>query len=208
MKAVGCFLLTIVFSQPLLAQKTIVKSIRDKTISAINIDASNCYAIEVNTTEGDEIKVDAALDGEYSKDLAVKMLHDGNTYTVKSGFQPLFTNPNDKLSAHKVVSIVLKVSLPKELKVSVFGTSCDVSATGIYKELEVSLSDGDCMLKEVQGRVIVKTQSGDVYLYARNGRVDAASKYGKVDYENQITASNNQYVLSSVTGNIYINKTE
>lgn len=208
MKVVGFFLLIVLFLQPLCAQKTVFKSIRDKSISAINIDASNCYAIEVNTTEEDEIVVDAALDGEYSNDLAVKMLHKGNTYTIRSGFQPLFTDPNDKLSAHKVVSIFLKISLPRNLKVFVYGTSCDVSASGFYRELDVSLSDGDCILNGVRENVVVKTQSGDVYLNTSEGQINAESKYGKVVSNKQIPKSHIQYKISSVTGNIHLNKTE
>ena len=189
------------------AQKVIKKSIVNDAITSINIDVDKCYGLILDTAEGNEILVEATIEGEYRKELLINLEHMGDTYYLSSVFQPVFENPNDKLSAHKVVSVFLKVSIPEYLSASVYGSSCNVSASGSYRELSIALSDGNCTLRQVGEEVTVLTQSGTINLFAKRGEVKTDTKYGKLD-EDEIAAGSNHYNLTSITGNINVKKTE
>ncbi len=176
-------------------------------VTAININLDNCYRLTLETSQSHEMSVEAIIDGEYKKDLLLSVKEEGSSIMISSGFQPNFKNPNDKLSAHKVVSISLKIVLPQHKYVTVFGTSCNVFASGDYQELNVSLNDGNCDLVNTSENVKVHTQSGHILVEALKADINAVSKYGNINKED-IPKGDTKYTLTSVTGNIRIRKTE
>jgi hypothetical protein len=204
MKVLYCIFL--LGSLPLLnAQKIVQKTIFNTEDTAIEIDASNCYAVVVNTTKTNKIVVEAKMAGEYSDNLALNIHEESSTLLIDTSFNLNFEAPNDKLSAHKVVSISLHISLPEHLKVRIFGTFSNVDASGFYRNLDISLNDGNCVLRDTGLDTTVHTQSGAITLYASSGKVLAATKYGKLESEDfQLGAY--VYTLKSVTGNIHLKK--
>ena len=207
MKSFHCFLLFLLALQFSYAQKAIKKSIVNNTISNIQIDVQNCFEIVLDTSDSEEMVVEAKIDGEYEKDLLLSVSEKGSTIMISTGFQPSFVDPNDKLSAHKVVSIALKVLLPKQKNVHVFGTNCNVFVSGSYKFLKVSLNEGRCDLLDVADTVEVKTQSGQIKASYSDASIHASSKYGKV-LGNPSEKGNNIFNLSTVTGDIVLKRVE
>ncbi len=207
MKSGSCFLIVLFSFQVVVAQKLIKKSIVDIDISLIQIDVKNCFEIDLVTSDGNELVVEAKIDGEYEKDLLLNVSEVGSTIRVGTDFQPSFVNPNDKLSAHKVISIALKVILPKQKEVHVFGTNCNVAATGSYNLLKVSLNDGRCDLIDVSETVEVITQSGHISVKYSQAAISAKSKYGKV-IGNAPKDGDDYYNLNTVTGDILLNRIE
>lgn len=189
------------------AQKIIKKSIINPEIEAISIDVTNIFQLSVDTAQGNEVALEASIDGEYRKDVLVNLRESGHTLLVSTQFTPNFKNPNDKLSAHKVISIALKVLLPEQKRVTVFGTGCNVTAKGSYHSLKITLNDGRCLLENLSGYAEVATQSGNISVAAASAEINAASKYGKVA-QNQIPSGDTVYELSSVTGDILLKKIE
>lgn len=190
-----------------LGQKQLKKTLVNLESKSVQIDAKNSFKIDLSTTEGNEIVVDAKIDGEYHKDLIVKIEEDGSNVLISSGFQPNFINPNDKLSAHKVISIELKISLPKLMDVQLFGTRTNVAVEGLYRRLKIDLADGICSLFDPGENIAVKTQRGDIYLKTSSGTIDATSNYGKV-IGKPLPSGNTLYTLQSVEGNIHLSKIE
>ena len=189
------------------AQKLIKKTVLDDTVEQIQIDANNCFEVVLSTHKTNEIAIEAQIDGEYSRDLDLMVSEDGNSVMVSAGFQASFKHPNDKLSAHKVVSIALTIAVPEWKNVLVYGTNARVIAKGVYEKLNVSLADGSCNLVDVSQNVAVKTQSGDISVSVDAAIITINNKYGKV-VGNPIPKGRNQYDLTTVTGNIVLNKTE
>ncbi|MFN3138511.1 MAG: hypothetical protein ACE37L_12545 [Allomuricauda sp.] len=173
----------------------------------IQIDAQYCYRIDLKTTDSDEVQVYASMEGEYAKDLLISIEQSGTTAMISADFQPLFTNPNDKLSAHKVVSIALEVTVPAYKSVDVFGTNTNLYASGVYRELNVALSDGRCTLENISESVQVTTQKGDIVLSTASGNIVAESVYGNLSKES-IPSGDNQFVLKTIEGDIILKKTK
>lgn len=176
-------------------------------IGFIQVDATNCFIVEVQTNKGNEITIEAEMEGEYSQDLDLEVSTNGTTLIVETGFSPSFENPNDKLSAHKVVSILLKLNIPQHKQLEIFGTNSRVVVEGVFKELNISLSDGACVLNKVEANAKVKSQSGHIEIISGGAQISAESKYGTVS-SNKIPYGNSIFKLQTVTGNIDLSKTE
>jgi hypothetical protein len=191
----------------LIAQKVVKKSIVDSAITSFQIDVSNCFQVQINTGDSDEIIVKATIDGEYKKDLVLNVREEGKSVFVNAGFRQDFENPNDKLSAHKVVSIALDIQLPEYINVRIFGTSANVTNTAVYEDLKITLNDGTTYLNQVEGKVEVTSQSGNIFVESESAEIYSKSKYGVIDGE-LIPTGNNKYVLNTVTGNIRLKRIE
>lgn len=191
----------------LCSQKVVQKAFIDPEIESIQISANKCYQLDVETNTGNEILVSANIEGEYADDLLVTLSESGKTLLVNAAFNPNFEAPNDKLSAHKVVSIALDIKLPAYKQVYVYGTNCNVHVTGDYRYLNVKLSSGRCTLHNVSEDVTVRTQKGDIFLATPAGNVIAKSSYGKIRGE-QIPRGNNRFILNTIQGNIHLSKTK
>ena len=189
------------------AQKKVIKTIENPNVSFIQIDGKNCFSLALETVDIPRITVEASIDGEYLQDLLVNVKEEGSTVLVSTGFQPNFVFPNDKLSAHKVISISLKISIPNYINVNVYGTSTNVGVKGHYANLKISLSDGKCTLNGSGENVDINTQSGNIEVITTNAQIIASTKYGKINRE-AFASGDDHFTLNSVTGNISIRKTE
>lgn len=189
------------------SQKLVKKALIDSETEFIQIDSQYCYEVRLSTAATNELKVEASIEGEYSKDLIITIEEKGATVLVSAGFHPNFANPNDKLSAHKVVSIALEISLPEYRDVYVYGTTSNIAAQGKYQKLKVKLSDGRCILDNVVETVEVNTQKGDILLTTSKGDITAKSIYGKVDLE-VIPSGDYLFTLNTVEGKIHVKKTK
>lgn len=197
-----CFALAVAHGQ-----KLVSKVIANPENQYIFVDTKNCFEVTLKTWSEKKLEVKATIEGEYVKDLVVKIEEKGKDVFVSAGFLPNFINPNDKLSAHKVVSIALDISIPDNTNIQIFGTNTNIMASGNYKDLKVTLSDGHCSLKNILANAEVKTQKGNITLTTESGKILANSQYGKVGTHN-IPVGTAKYSLSSVEGNIRLNKTE
>ncbi|SIP97742.1 hypothetical protein SAMN05421797_101216 [Maribacter ulvicola] len=176
-------------------------------IDLVQVDAANCFHVEVQSHKGNEIHIEAVMEGEYSQNLELGVSTKGATLFVETDFAPNFSKPNDKLSAHKVVSILLKLKMPNYKRLIVFGTNSRVEIEGGYQDLQVVLADGACLLKNVRSNATIKSQSGNIKVISKSARISAVSKFGTVS-SNPIPPGVATYQLETITGNIDLSKTE
>ncbi len=188
-------------------QKLVRKAFIGPRTETIQIDSRYCYRIDLQTTTSNEVEVSASMEGEYAKDLLISIKENGTTVMIGADFQPLFVDPNDKLSAHKVVSIALQVRVPEYKNVAVYGTNTNVYSSGKYENLDITLSDGRCTLQDVSESVTVTTQKGNILLATPKGEIVAESTYGKVNGES-IPFGHNLFVLKTIEGDIFLTKTK
>ncbi len=188
-------------------QKLVKKAFLSERTKDIEINSEHCYLVDLYTANTNEIHVEAEIEGEYSKDLVITIEENETTVLISAGFQPNFNNPNDKLSAHKIISIKLNITVPNDKRVFVYGTNSNVTMKGNYENLKVKLLDGNCSIDNVGDRVEVTTQKGNILLIADNGNIMVESTYGKVVKEH-IPQGQNQYSLKTIEGNINLRKTK
>ena len=189
------------------SQKVIQKTLVASNVSNIHVNTDNCFEVFVETWDSEVINIEAILEGEYNPNLIVNIKKEEPTVTVSAGLHPNFELPNDKLNAHKVISIKLRIKLPNNKLVQLFGTSTDCTITGSFSHLKVSLADGNCTLRSIDSDAEVTTQSGHITIQNSIAAVTALSKYGSV-FGGITSSAERHFKLSTVTGNIHLSKTE
>ncbi|THD69503.1 hypothetical protein E7Z59_04020 [Robertkochia marina] len=188
-------------------QKLSSRNFDAANLTQLQIAADQIFEVELYSASSGGIQAEIAIEGEYQNDLTVTSKKEGSTLILEGSFMPAFENPNDKLSAHKVVSVRLKVGVPDHLGVVVSGTGTRVAAKGYFNSLEVSTGKGPVVLEEVTGMIEVKTLSGEILVTDVHGEILAVSNYGQV-FRGAVTEGNAKVKLESVNGDIYINKQE
>ncbi len=202
------FCIVILFlSIQLHSQKTIEKTIDAQNISFIMVEGNEMFKIKLNTSRTEKIILKTKIEGEYSEDMVVLANIEGDSVIVSSAFQPLFVNHNDKLSAHKVISIEIELIVPENRKVYIESNTASAEIDGDYDFLTAELSQGNCDLNIYDSNAIVNTVNGEIELNTNFADVEAFSKTGTVARE-QLTLGSNQISLNSVNGNISIIKTK
>jgi len=195
------------FSFQLLAQKAVEKSIDAVNISSIEIEGNEMFKINVSTSKVDFITLKTKIEGEYSDQIVVLAETKDETLIVSSKFQPLFKKDDDKLSAHKVVSIELELVIPSDLNVYIRSESASAKIRGAYKNLLVELAQGNCKIESFLGNATVNTINGKIEMNSNYATVEALSKTGSVFME-QLVFGNNVIRLNSINGNISVIKTK
>jgi hypothetical protein len=206
MKSILCFILLVV-SIEVNAQKVVENTIDAKNITTVIIEGDDMFNIKLTSKPVEMIALKTKSEGEYSEDVVVLSSIKQDSLIISSAFQPLYVNHNDKLSAHKVLSIEAELIVPKDCNIYLKSKSANVEVIGSYKTLILELSQGNCDLKSFAGNAIINTVEGQIILNTNYARVEAYTKTGTITRE-EITLGNNEIKLNSVNGNISITNTK
>jgi hypothetical protein len=191
-----------------LAQKTIQKEFDSEGIQKLSIADDAIFKIILQSSEETAIKVSAHISGEHFESIIIEEKIVDGTLSLKTGFAPFFTLENDKLAAHKVMAIEVKLTVPKKLAVEIKSKLASVIATGTFKSLSISLENGNCNLNNFFGNAQLKTIAGNIAVQAqKNVSGNAISRNGTV--ENKLSGNGEFLVGSeSINGNISLLQTE
>ena len=191
----------------LLAQKTIERQFQASNIEAINLDGTGSFEIYVESANVDVISVKTAVEGEYIDQVILLTNIKNNELNIGTEYQPLFTIPDDKLSAHKVMSIVFHLKLPKGLNVDISSDIGSVVVTGHFGQLTTELNRGHFVAKNFSGLALVNTIDGNIEVETNYAKVSLDTKNGQVSQEKLVLGTNN-LSLHSINGNISVTKTK
>jgi hypothetical protein len=187
----------------LFGQKQVTKTFINSGINAISIDGTRAYEIQLLTGGAQEVLVEARMEGEYGSDVVVLFRESGTTLFIETPFSPNFEMPNDKLGAHKVISVKLKITLPDNQNVFLNAASCQVSASGVFRNLDIVFNDGRCTLTHRAERTSVTTGSASITAHLESGVIEARSRYGTVDLQ-AIPFGDHHLKLYSTRGDILV----
>jgi len=157
---VSIIVLSLCFS--LNAQKQIEKTINAKDIAIINISGDPFFKIKIETDEVSTISLSAKIEGEYAEHMVVLTEKKNDLLAISGTFQPLFKQDNDKLSAHKVLSVELKLVIPKNLEVTIKSTIASANISGDYANLFIELEQGNCQVENFSGNATINTINGNI----------------------------------------------
>ncbi|MFM1878703.1 MAG: hypothetical protein RLZZ241_1569 [Bacteroidota bacterium] len=187
------------------AQKHVEKTYLDETVRAVIISGEQCFEILLETSDSQDVAVAAYMEGEYQNEVFIQMETLGNTLRIGTDYAPSFEQPNDKLSAHKVLSVKLHIVLPQELKVGLVAGDCQVFTKGQFRELDIAIAGGGCTLKHHADKTQVNTISGFIEADITSGKVNTHSGFGAITSDS-IASGYAVYNLKSIRGNIRVNR--
>ncbi|MDG3583142.1 hypothetical protein [Galbibacter pacificus] len=190
------------------SQKAIKKVVLAKEVSFIEVDANNVFNVSMQTHKGDDVIIVTKMEGEYQNEFVNTVKEEGTTLFIGVEQRPLFNKPNDKLGAHKVISVSLEIEVPEYKEVYISGNYTGMELRGHYKSIEAITANELIVLDNISGGTIkARTRNGNIVAQKISGEVRAKSEYGKV-YKGSLKPGNTNFELNSLNGNIYINKTE
>ncbi len=197
------FLLLCAVTTSTFSQRILSKTLVNRPTRHFYIDAQHAFQVGLNTNTNHEISVKALAEGEYEKDLILDLREEGSHIHIGISFHPDYHIKNDKLSAHKVISVSLEISIPAEMFVYLNGVSSRIEIEGLYKLLQVVMQDGHCDLDQVNGVVKVSTTSGGISLKSNGGVVSADTEFGQLEIQ-ELPLGEAEYSLKSISGDIHV----
>lgn len=201
------FIWFVIISLPVLGQKRIDKVISDAGISTVNINGTNCFRINVTAQSSHNMDIKTSIAGEHNEEMMIVSERKNDTLFVSARFHPLFQADNDKLSAHKVMSIEMDLHVPEHLNLYITSDIAQVHAQGVFNNAIIELRDGSCMLSSFSGNAKINTLNGDIKVETNFAKINANTKHGQVNME-PLTSGENELFLKSIHGDISIFKIE
>jgi hypothetical protein len=163
------------------SQKLLEKTLDASEIENIVIDANAVYSLSIISEKTNQISIKTKVAGEFYENVLVTTTISKNTLKISTAFSPHFVVENDKLAAHKVLSIEMWLVIPEFLNVSINSELASVIGTGNYEMLQIALETGSCNLHKFYGNARVRTKLGDIVVYAKKNVAGAGiSKNGKI----------------------------
>ncbi|WP_052158414.1 DUF4097 family beta strand repeat-containing protein [Lacinutrix jangbogonensis] len=191
----------------LYSQKIEEKIIYNNTLKSIVIEGDAIFKINVRTTTTSSIILISKIEGENAENTTIITEIKNDSLLITSAYQPFFKKANDKLSAHKVLSIEVSLEIPEHLYVYFKSEIASADVTGKYKQLILELNQGNANLDHFDGNAIINTINGNIHLETNYATINATTKTGKLNTE-EITKAKNEILIHSINGNINIFKTK
>ncbi|MDH7446162.1 hypothetical protein [Aquimarina sp. 2201CG14-23] len=206
MRQLFFFCTFLLLSMSLLSQSTFDKSTDATDIKELTIILDNTFLIEISNTSENKIIASAISEGEYQNNMLLKMQRDEHKIIIQDDIQPFSKNHNDKLSAHKVTSLKIKIQIPQHIKVTIRSRIASLEINAILKSLFVELNSGNCQLHHFIGNAKINTLTGDIMLFTKNATIKTSTKSGIINSES--IWGQHQIELNSISGNISVYKTK
>lgn len=201
-KLVIFFLLVVHLS---IAQKQTEKQWNAQQIEKVDINGEGIFKINIKNSESNTIDLLVNFEGEHSEHLVIIDSVSQGVLKLSTGFQPLFKADNDKLSAHKVLSVELQLSIPKHIHLNIKSDIAQTKVEGRFPNVFIELKTGNCTLDPFFGNATVNTINGNINVKTNNVKTIAKSKTGIVDVK-QFKLALYQLKLQTVNGTINVSK--
>ena len=188
-------------------QKQMQYRIPAEELKGIYIDSDEVFQIRVQASKIQEFKITAEVEGETFESVLVDPKQENDLWRIYIKRSIGFKAFDDKLAAHKVISIVLNIEIPENKELWVRSSLASLWAEGTFKYLNVNLMSGDCNLINYLGDGVINTLRGSIYIETSNAQVEAISRNGNNETENK---SDGKYhlKLKSVDGNISVSQSQ
>lgn len=201
MKAILFFLL---FPICLSAQKRLEKIYDLQDITGVYINSDAIFKIKVTAKPVQEISVYTIIEGETFESALLHTAIVNQRLEIATGRLPDYTPFNDKLSAHKVLSIELEIVIPQNLDIDIRSSLAEVSLLGDYKDVAISLGRGGFMGNGLRFRKsVIHTISGNITATITQATITAGSRNGTVQLDSPFNAGPS-CVLQSIYGDIEV----
>ena len=184
------------------AQKIIEREFDASSISAIEINSNIIFNITITTEGINKVKIRTSIEGENFENVLLSIKEENGLFNIKPEYSPYFKAKNDKLAAHKVLAIEMKLIVPENLEIKIKSNLASVKITGKYTSIEALLGTGNCILENFSGDAVIKTKQGFIKVFA-NASVNgtAFTKKGIVTNE-LINKGKYRLVAESFEGDI------
>ena len=188
-----------------LAQKDTREIIDAHQIESIRIDTDEVYLLNLIAKETSQIKISTHSEGEYFNDILLETSIVGNELIIKTKYPKQLAGGFDKLSAHKVFSLEIKLEIPENLEVIINSNIASLQGKGDFKSVYADLKQGYCKLLDFSGSAVINTFSGNILIETNSGLIEAETRNGTLDIP-EFLPGRKPLRLTSIDGDIMVRK--
>ncbi|NER17161.1 DUF4097 domain-containing protein [Spongiivirga citrea] len=185
------------------SQNTVVKTISTFGVNKVDFDIDKVFDLQLATGAVDQIELEVQTEGEHSDQLVVSANQHGDVITISVDYHAGFKNFNDKLSAHKVISAKMIVTIPEKKQVQITSDIANAQVKGKFDNLIVDLRGGNFVGRDFYGDATINTYNGKIALETNFAQVVIKSTSGKIIKQN-LTPGPNIISLKTVNGPIVV----
>lgn len=188
-----------------LGQKDTREIIDANQIESIRIDTDEVYLLNLIAKETSQIKISTHSEGEYFNDILLETSILGNELIIKTKYPKQLTGGFDKLSAHKVFSLEIKLEIPENLEVIINSNIASLQGKGKFKSVYADLKQGYCKLLDFSGSAVINTFSGNILIETNSGLIEADTRNGTLEIPDFLPGRK-PLRLTSIDGDIMVRK--
>jgi hypothetical protein len=181
LKKIVLSLLLVVGVSDAISQKLVEKQLDATGFERLIISSALISRLTIISEATNQIRIVNKVEGENYENVIITTSEENKTLKIGASYYPYCIAENDKLAAHKVMSVDIELTIPNFLYVEVDTSIATLSVTGNYLNFQAYLEDGNCELNNFLGNAIIKTKKGNIKVAAKenvSGR--AFSTYGTV----------------------------
>jgi len=167
LKKILLSLLLVVGISEAISQKVVEKQLDGTRFERISITSDLINTLTITSEATNEIRIVNKVAGENYENVIVTNSEENKTLKIGASYSPYFIAENDKLAAHKVMSVDIELTIPNFLYVEVNTSIASISVTGNYSNFLAYLENGDCQLNNFLGNASIKTKRGNINVHAR-----------------------------------------
>jgi hypothetical protein len=165
-------LLLFIFSFKAISQKKLQKEFDAAPFTSVVINGHEASLIKVISEKRETIKINLNIEGEYHESVLLEVFQQNEALLVAPAFTPFFERHNDKLAAHKVLSVTLEIKVPKDLFVSITTKNAFIETIGAFSFLYAETDGGAVTLDSFIGDGDIKTRSGNIFV--KTSKIDVS----------------------------------
>ena len=143
-----------------LSQKKLQKEFDAAPFTSVVINGHEASLIKVISEKRETIKINLNIEGEYHESVLLEVFQQNEALLVAPAFTPFFERHNDKLAAHKVLSVTLEIKVPKDLFVSITSKNAFIEGMGTFGFFYAETDGGAVTLDSFIGDGDIKTSTG------------------------------------------------
>jgi len=208
LKRIGYILILIFVISEGYAQKILEKSWDAADVQRLEIISDQVFKIKIVSAATETIRLITRIEGENFENVVVNVFEEQHTLLLTTGYTPYFEAANDKLAAHKVISIEMELLLPSHIAVFIQGAIVSVDTEGTFRKIHLELDTGNCLLTNFNGDAQLNTKNGNITVYG-DSNVFAIGETKRGTLRNELSSPGKFSVKAqSVNGDIILLKSQ
>jgi hypothetical protein len=183
-------------------------SIKNKTshlqaqFNVVDIQIAQYLELEITTSDSDKVSLVTSQNGEYKNAVVLSSQIINDSLLITDPFNPAFSFPQDKLSAHKIIDGKARLSLPRNKHLVINTQSADITITGTFKSLYINQLSGSCNIDQLKGDLTYVSVYANLSVDLKNYNIQAVSRSGNVVNFEKPSSIDYFARLESISGNI------
>ena len=161
-----------------ISQKLVEKQLDATRFERLIISSELINRLTILSGVTNQIRIVNKVVGENYENVIITTSEENKTLKIGLSYSPYFKPENDKLAAHKIMSVDIELTIPNFLYVEVDTSIASINVTGNYLNFQAYLENGDCELNNFLGNAIITTKKGNIKVGAKenvSGRAFSAN---------------------------------